>query len=333
MPCGDIGDTLEPMIAAHQLSQVRETPAAEDSVLGDFLRAHRARLTPEQVGLASYGARRVPGLRREEVAQLAGISPNYYVRLEQGHATGASPSVIAALARALMLDEDATAYLHSIADVSERPHGAGNPGASEDSMAFTFDEIVHHVTGAAAISMTQTNDVLSCNKLAHELFFAHLPVTDDSPRWNTHRLLFTDPFTRGLFKDWQAEAELAVASLRFHSASHPGAPAVRDLVGELSVASCEFASLWAQHPVARCTRGAKRLSHPGFGDLELEYQVLDAPDGDGRRLLIYAAAPGYAGALGVNGGLMGCPGPASGRTPDRNAVVQSRPRLIVAKED
>jgi transcriptional regulator with XRE-family HTH domain len=274
-------------------TQAAAVPASE-TLLGDFLRAHRARTTPEEVGIASHGVRRVPGLRREELAGLAGVSVNYYTRLEQGEAVNPSAQVIDALARALGLDDDAATYLNSIAGTTDLSSLAGDSPASEDGLTFTFDRIVDYMPGTAALTLSQTNDVLSYTPLAYELFFKHLPAQDEP--WNTYRLLFTDPYTRDLYRNWTEEASLAVASLRFHAASHSADPAVRDLVGELSVASSEFARLWAEHPVRRCTRGFKHLIDPEFGDLDLEYQILHAPDGDGRRILVHTAVAGTPAA-------------------------------------
>ncbi len=248
------------------LQQARKESAspAAPGALADFLRAHRARITPEQAGVATYGAvRRVPGLRREELAQLAGVSVNYYTRLEQGEAMNPSPGVVTALARALQLDEDAAAYLHTIAGTTQ-PAASGMTEAedSEADMSFTFDRLVEHMPGTAAITLSATNDVLSYNQLAYQLFFFHLDLAE---QWNTHRLLFTDPYTRDLYRYWNEEASLAVASLRFHAASTPDDTAVQALVGELCVTSREFARLWAGHPVRRCTRGTKHLIHPEYG--------------------------------------------------------------------
>lgn len=214
-----------------------EATTDSENLLGDFLRAHRARITPEEAGVASYGVRRVPGLRREELAQSAGVSANYYTRLEQGEAMNPSASIIGALAQALHLDEDATTYSHSIAGTAAPAAGAAETSVSEEGLSFTFDRIIDHMPATAALTLSQTNDVLSCTPLARELFFKHLPV--QAKPWNTYRLLFTDPYTRDLYRNWSEEASLAVASLRFHAASHPGDPEVRTLVGELSVVSSE----------------------------------------------------------------------------------------------
>lgn len=274
------------------------TVADSESVLGDFLRAHRARITPEEAGVNSYGIRRVPGLRREELAQIAGVSANYYTRLEQGEAMNPSTEVIGALARALMLDPDATAYLHTITGTAPRGRGAEHSTSeAEQASLVQFDRLVQHMPGTASITLSLTNDVLCCNRLAHRLFFDHLPLPDERDRpWNTHRLLFMDSFTRALYRDWHKEACLAVASLRFDAAAHPADPTVRDLVGELAMSNSEFARLWAEHPVQRCTRGYKHLAHPEHGEIDLEFQVVHAPEDDGRRILVHTAMPNTGSA-------------------------------------
>lgn len=264
---------------------------ASTNPLGDFLQAHRSRLTPEEVGLVAYGIRRVPGLRREELAQLAGISPTYYTRLEQGHAANVSGSVINALARALGLDEDATIYLHSLAGTIKEAPAPAAP-ASPPAGDPLFEDVVALMPSAAVFAMSRTNDVLAYNDLAGRIFFSHL---DECAPLNTHRLLFTDPYTRDLYSDWQWEARLAVASLRFMSGNSPHDPDIRNLVGELSMASREFAKLWAEHPVTRCTRGRKSLILPDWGTVELDYHVLHSPLDDGQRLLVHTAPEGTVG--------------------------------------
>lgn len=258
--------------------------------LGNFLQAHRARLTPEDVGLVAYGIRRVPGLRREELAQLAGISPTYYTRLEQGHAANVSGSIINALARSLRLEEDATIYLHSLAGTTkEAPTPVALTTPTDDPQ---FEDVVSLMPSAAVFAMSRTNDVLAYNELAGRIFFPHI---DESVTPNTHRLLFTDSYTRDLYSDWQWEAKLAVASLRFMSGNNPHDPAIRNLVGELSMANREFARLWADHPVTRCTRGRKSLILPDWGTVELDYHVLHSPLEDGQRLLVHTAPKGTPG--------------------------------------
>lgn len=260
--------------------------------LGDFLQAHRARLTPEDLGLPTYGTRRVPGLRREELAWLAGISPTYYARLEQGSASNASASIISALARALCLDEDATIYLHRLAHTSTEPE-VGHIGQREESGRLpAFEDAVSLMPDTATLVLSRTNDVMFYNSLADHLFFSHL---EDKSRLNTHRLLFTDPYTRDLYANWEQEARMALASLRFLSGKFPNDPGIRSLVGELSVSSREFARLWAEHPVRRCTRGQKELILPEWGTVEFDYHVFHAPDENGQRILAHSAKKGTRG--------------------------------------
>ncbi|MEL4155310.1 helix-turn-helix transcriptional regulator [Corynebacterium bovis] len=282
-------------MAAENRRGVRRTSApasasAPANPMGAFLQAHRARLTPDDVGLVAYGPRRVPGLRREELAQLAGISLTYYTRLEQGRAANVSGAIINALARSLRLDEDATIYLHSLAGTTgEAPRPTVSTAPGDDP---PFEDVVSLMPGAAVLAMSRTNDVLAYNHLAGRIFFPHI---DEGVTPNTHRLLFTDPYTRDLYSDWTWEAKLAVASLRFMSGNSPDDPDIRRLVGELSMLSREFARLWADHPVARCTRGRKTLILPEWGTVELDYHVLHSPVDDGRRLLVHTARPGTPG--------------------------------------
>lgn len=270
--------------------QARTSVPTQANPLGDFLQAHRARLTPEEVGIIAYGMRRVPGLRREELAQQAGISPTYYTRLEQGHAANVSGSIINALARSLRLDEDATIYLHSLAGTTNE---APTPVAATTSIGDPlFEDVVSLMPSAAVFAMSRTNDVLAFNELAARIFFPHI---DEGATPNTHRLLFTDPYTRDLYCDWQWEAKLAVASLRFMSGNHPNDLGIRNLVGELSMASADFARLWAAHPVTRCTRGRKCLILPDWGAVDVDYHVLHSPAEDGQRLLVHTAPKGTPG--------------------------------------
>jgi len=253
--------------------------------LGDFLRSRRARLTPELAGIASYGARRVPGLRREELAQLAGVSATYYTRLEQGQSTNASRSVIDALARALQLDEDERAHLDDLA----RPATDSRPRrARADVAPRSAVTLVRAMTDVPAVVLGRHTDVLAWNPLAHRLLAGHY---DFESRPNFTRMLFLDPHTRELYRDWPGEAARAVASLRLIAGRFRDDRALEELVGELSVKSPEFARLWARHPVLNCVSGTKLLRHPTIGELDVEFQALQLPDGSGRRLMTYVADP------------------------------------------
>lgn len=260
--------------------------------LGEFLRSRRDRLSPEDVGVPSYGRRRVAGLRREELAQLAGVSVTYYTRLEQGQSQNASDSVIESLARALRLDADETAHLFALArpgmvkrpavDRPERP----NAGARQ---------LLHAMESVPAVLLGRRNDILAWNRAGHLLLAGHLDFeapTREDDRPNQMRMLFLDPHTRELYRDWEAEATVAVASLRYVAAQFPDDRRLHELVGELNVGSEDFARLWVQHTVQLCTSGTKRLHHPEVGDLDVDYEVLHLPEGDGQRILTHSATPG-----------------------------------------
>ena len=259
--------------------------------LGDFLRSRRARLTPELAGIASFGARRVPGLRREELAQLAGVSATYYTRLEQGQSTNASRSVIDALARALRLDEDERAHLDDLA----RPAAGGRPRRARPDVApRAAVALVQAMSDVPAVLLGRRTEVLAWNPLAHRLLAGHHDAeapNRPAARPNLTRMLFLDAHTRELYRDWPAEAARAVASLRLVAGRFPEDRALEELVGELCVKSPEFAGLWARHPVLNCVSGTKLLRHPTVGDLEVEFQALQVADGSGRRLLTYLADP------------------------------------------
>jgi transcriptional regulator with XRE-family HTH domain len=264
--------------------------------LGDFLKSRRARLSPDAVGIASFGARRVPGLRREELAQLAGVSTTYYTRLEQGHSVNASASVIEALARALRLSDDERAHLDDLA----RPASGARPArARPDAAPPSTVRLIDAIVDVPAVALGRRTEVLAWNRLAHRLLAGHYAadsVERPSDRPNLTRLLFLDPHTRELYVDWPREAARAVASLRLVAGRHPDDRALEELVGELSVKSLEFARLWAKRPVENCVSGTKRFRHPEVGELELEFQALALPDDSGQRILTYTAAPGSAAA-------------------------------------
>ncbi|BCY10648.1 helix-turn-helix transcriptional regulator [Actinoplanes sp. L3-i22] len=262
------------------------------SELADFLRTRRARLRPEAAGITSYGVRRVPGLRREELARLAGVSLIYYTRLEQGQSTNASESVIEALARALALTDDERTHLHDLA----RPRPGKPPRPARPEFARPgVRQLIAAMRDVPALVLDRRTGVLAWNELGHLLFAGHHdPEAPGRPadRPNLTRLLFLDPHTRELYRDWAEEAGRAVASLRVVAGRHPDDPALTGLVGELVVKSPEFAACWSQHPVKVCGAGAKRLHHPLVGDLTLRFEALHLPEDDGHRLLTYSAAPG-----------------------------------------
>ncbi|MFJ4410495.1 helix-turn-helix transcriptional regulator [Streptomyces sp. NPDC088910] len=267
--------------------------ARTPSALGEFLRTRRARLRPEDVGVVPYGARRrVPGLRREELAQLAGVSVAYYTRLEQGQSANASQAVLDALATALRLTDDERAHLRHLA----RPGRAGRraPQRAETVRPATR-QLIAAMDAVPAVVMGRRYDVLAWNALGHALTAGHLdPDAPDRPadRPNAQRMLFLDPHTRELHPHWDEEARRAVASLRLAAGEAADDRGFAELVGELSMKSPEFAALWTRHPVSNCTTGTKTFHHPVVGRFDLAFEMLRTGDGSGHRLLLFSAAPG-----------------------------------------
>jgi transcriptional regulator with XRE-family HTH domain len=289
------------------------------SALGDFLRSRRAAVNPEDVGVVSYGRRRVPGLRREELAQLAGVSATYYTRLEQGQSVNASASVIDAIARALRLTADERAHLHDLA----RPKRArrARPGKPDVARAGTR-QLINAMADVPAVVLGRRSEVLAWNPLGHALLGGHCDVTaPDRPadRPNLTRMLFLDPHTRDLYPRWREEAARAVASLRLVAGRYPDDPDLAALIGELSMKSTEFAALWSTHPVQNCMSGSKELRHPEVGEFELAFEVLHLPDDNGHRIITYTAAPGTASEAALHLLRTGLPD----RQADRSALPLS----------
>jgi transcriptional regulator with XRE-family HTH domain len=256
-----------------------------DGDLGDFLRSRRARIQPAEVGLPSYGRRRVPGLRREEVAQLAGVSVDYYIRLEQGRGTSVSDAVLDSVARVLRLDETEHAYLRAVARPvkrAERRREAPRVRPGVQRLLDGMDRTPAFVLGAAL-------DALAWNALADAVHgFSRM----DPARRNSVRQLFLEPEGRDLYPDWLECAAQSVANLRLSAGARPDDPAVRDLVGELSLKSEEFRRLWADHQVKACRYGVKRLRHPVAGLLTLPFESLTLPETPDQTLVAYTPEPG-----------------------------------------
>jgi transcriptional regulator with XRE-family HTH domain len=264
----------------------------DGTTLGDFLRTRRGRLTPEDVGIASYGARRVPGLRREELAQLAGVSVTYYTRLEQGQSHQASPSVIEALADALRLSDAERAYLHTlIRPTPARPRRPARPATARPGTRQLLDAL----GDVPAIVTGTRTEVLAWNALGHQLLAGHLDYdAPDRPaeRPNLTRMLFLDPHHRDLHPRWDVAATCAVASLRITAGRDKDDRELAELIGELSLKSEEFAALWSRHPVASHAYGTRHFRHPEVGELTLELEALTLADGSGHHILMYSAPPG-----------------------------------------
>src|SRR6201995_3066354 len=259
-------------------------PAAGDAnALGRYLRVRRALVRPDAVGVPGQGSRRVPGLRREEVAFLAGVSSDYYVRLEQGRDRHPSDQVLLAIARALQLDEDATAYLLQLAKPpSPRSKKTRKPEKVSDSIR----TLISSWPLTPAYVHSTCTDILAANTLATAL----CPFI--TPGRNAILDAFTEPEMRELRPDWDAMTARVVPHLRSIAGAHPGAPRLVELVGELSLRSERFRTLWARQDVKHKTTGTSLFNHPQVGPLELDYEKLLIPGSGMQALVTYHAQPG-----------------------------------------
>ena len=260
---------------------------ASSNELGEFLRARRASVDPADIGMASAASgRRVAGLRREEVAVLAGVSVDYYARLEQGRERNPSPQMVDAIGRALRLGSDARGHLSRLAGLS--PTQAADPARAQvhpDLLAMldAFPLTAAYVLGPAF-------DVLAENSLATAL------LAPFDPERNMPRILFTHPRARAIYPEWDRMARATVHALRLNLGRLSGERSIADLVEELSSTSPEFAALWADHAVEGLTRAYKVFEHPAVGRIELTYQAFDVRDAPGQQLLVGTPAPGTASA-------------------------------------
>ncbi|GAA5039651.1 transcriptional regulator with XRE-family HTH domain [Thermocatellispora tengchongensis] len=261
-----------------------------DNQLGEFLRARRAGLLPQDVGMAAYGTRRVTGLRREEVAVLAGVNADYYTRLEQGRERHPSPQVLDALSRALRLDTDARAHLYRLAGTSPSDRFTH----TTDRVSPALRQLMDGYPGAPAFVINLTLDILAVNTLAAALY-SPFEQAD-----NLARMTFLDPAGRQFYTQWSWTAQAVVANLRQAAGLDPGSPRLRELVRTLTEHSADFARLWNTHTVRGKTQDAKHLLHPDVGPLTLTYQAFDVRHSPGQQLVIYQAEPGSPSAQALN---------------------------------
>ena len=263
--------------------------------IAGFLSSRRALVTPEQVGLPAYGVRRVKGLRREEVASLAGVSIEYYKRLERGNASGVSDGVLEALARALQLDDAERAHLFDLARAAGRA-GMLSPKRrrpAQQRVRPAVLRILESITAPAIVRNSRV-DYIAANPLGRALY-APLFDSREQPA-NSARFTFLDPAAQEFYVDWERTAKDLVAHLRSEAGRNPYDRGLSDLVGELSTRSPEFGTWWAAHNVRYHQSGTKRLRHPVVGELELAYEVMDVSADEGLTIAAYSAEPGSRSA-------------------------------------
>jgi transcriptional regulator with XRE-family HTH domain len=267
----------------------------------EFLTSRRAKITPEHAGLPAGPRRRVPGLRRSEVAALADMSVEYYAKLERGNLAGVSPSVLEALARALQLDDAERAHLLNLAqaadgsDVLNRPRRrrTKDQWRPHRSLQWTLDAI----TAGPAFVRNGRMDILAANPLARA-FYGDV-YTAPGNQANLARFNFLDPASRRFYPDWDLFADVAVAILRTEAGRNPHDKDLHDLVGELSTRSEEFRTRWGAHNVRHHGTGTKRFHHSAVGELTLAFEGLEMAAEPGLTLTIYTAEPGSPSEEGL----------------------------------
>ena len=265
----------------------------------EFLMTRRARITPEQVGLHPGVRRRVPGLRREEAAQLAGVSTEYYTQIERGKVTGVSDEVLHAVSRALCLSDDETVHFLGLvrARVGTRPPSRTKRSAVQ-KVPDGVQALMDGMSGSPAIVMAGNLDILAANPMGRALY---APMFDRAVgRPNFARFIFFDSIAAQVFPDWASTADEAVGLLQAEAVRAPQSPAITQVVGELATQSVEFRTRWAAHNVTAHRHGIKRFCHPEFGDLTLTYNVFEVTAAPGLSLVGYTAEPNSPSAQALS---------------------------------
>lgn len=291
----------------------------------EFLVARRGRITPEQAGLPTFGhVRRVPGLRREEVALLAGVSVDYYTRLERGNLAGTSESVLRNLARALQLDDAERDYLDDLARAANANASfkrAPRRRAARTPVRPSVQRLLDALVGSPAFVQDERGDVLAANRLGRALY---APLFERPGEGNHGRFVFFDDRSRDFYPDWELAADITVELLHKAAGRDPHNRALTDLVGQLSTRSDEFRTRWAAHKVRFHTTGVKRFNHPVVGLLELTFEGMELTADDGLTLFSYTAEPGStsADALGILGSWAATLDETGTAAPDRGSSAQ-----------
>jgi hypothetical protein len=255
----------------------------------EFLTSRRARITPERAGLPAYGGnRRVAGLRREEVASLANVSIDYYVRMERGNLAGTSDAVLDGVARALQLDDAEREHLFDLARAAKLPTSCQRPPRSV-RVPEGVQQILDAITDAPAWIRNARHDMLATNRIARALY---APVLADPRRpANTARFIYLDPASRDFFVEWERAADHVAAMLRREAGRNPYDKKLIQLIGELSTCSEDFRARWAAHNVRFHRAGHKKLHHPVVGDLELNFDAMKLATQPGLTMVAYTAPP------------------------------------------
>jgi transcriptional regulator with XRE-family HTH domain len=261
-----------------------------NSDIAEFLTTRRARITPEQAGLPTYGERRVKGLRREEVATLAGVSVEYYRRLERGNVTGVSELVLEGLARALHLDDAERAHLFHLARAAN-PATPKRPRPVKHDIRPVVQRVLDQIAAPALVRNSRLDHV-GANALGRALYAPMFESREQPP--NSARFTFLDPAAVDFYTDWDLVASELVAHLRSEAGANPYDRKLSDLVGELSTRSDEFRVRWAAHNVRFHRTGTKHIHHPVVGELELSYETMELSADDGLSVAIFTAEPGSA---------------------------------------
>jgi transcriptional regulator with XRE-family HTH domain len=254
----------------------------------EFLTSRRARLSPDEVGVRSYGRRRVPGLRREEVAGLAGISVEYYTQLERGNVSGASDDVLEAVTRALQLDDVERSHLFDLVQTARQERGRRAPVAAK--IGPYARQVLDAIGGAAAFVRNGRLDILATNPLAAALYAD--AFADPRRPVNLARFVFLDPASQRFYRAWDPIADQTVGSLRAEAGRDPDDERLRALIGELTMRSDDFAQRWATHDVRQYRSGIQPFHHAAIGDVDLAYEALELVAAPGQTLVVYTAEPG-----------------------------------------